>query len=59
MRFNPLDEAPQARFKHALQKWVKSGTLKGNATEAILMDSHYKFKRVDNMVSLLDVIDKE
>jgi hypothetical protein len=41
------------------KKWVKSGTLKGNAIEAILLDSHYKFKRVDNMGGLLDVVDKE
>jgi hypothetical protein len=59
MRLNPSNEAPPTWFKHALQKWIESGTLKGNATEAILLDSHYKFKRVDNMASLLDVIDKE
>jgi hypothetical protein len=27
--------------------------------EAILLESHYKFDRVANMVTLLDVIDKE
>jgi hypothetical protein len=27
--------------------------------EAILLESHYKFDRVGNMVTLLDVIDKE
>jgi len=32
---------------------------RGNAIEAILLDSHYKFERIDNMVSLLDVINKE
>jgi hypothetical protein len=32
---------------------------KGNAIEAILSDSHYKFERIDNMVNLLDVINKE
>jgi hypothetical protein len=42
-----------------LQKWIENGTLEGNAIEAILLDSHYKFEKVGNMVSLLDVIDKE
>lgn len=59
MRLNPLDEVPPTRFKYALQKWIESGIPEGNVVEAILLDSHYKFKRVDIMVGLLDVIDKE
>jgi len=59
MRLNPPDEAPLAGLKHALQKWVESGTLKGNAVEVILLDSHYKFKKADNMAHILDVINKE
>lgn len=59
MRLNPLDEVSPTRFKHALQKWIESGTLEGNVVEAILLDSHYKFERINNMAGLLDVIDKE
>jgi hypothetical protein len=41
------------------KKWIESGTPKGNAVEAISLDSHYKFEKVDNMVGLLNVINKE
>ncbi len=32
---------------------------KDNATEAILLDTHYKYDRVKNIVGLLDVIDNK
>jgi hypothetical protein len=56
MRLKPQNEAPLAGFKCALQKWIESGTSKGNA---VPLDSHYKFEKVDNMAGFLDVIDKE
>jgi uncharacterized protein YicC (UPF0701 family) len=59
MRLNSSNEALPMGFKRALQKWIQSRTSEGNAIEAILLDSHYKFERIDNIVSLLDVINKE
>jgi hypothetical protein len=38
---------------------MQNGTSKDNAVEAILLDTHYKYEKVENMVGLLDVIDKE
>jgi ABC-type uncharacterized transport system ATPase subunit len=42
-----------------LQKWIESGISEGNVVKAILLDSQYKFERIDIMVGFLDVIDKE
>jgi hypothetical protein len=38
---------------------MQNGTSKDNAAKAILLDTHYKYEKVENMVGLLDVIDKE
>jgi hypothetical protein len=38
---------------------IQSGTLKDNVVKAILLDIHYKYDRVKNMASLLDIIDKK
>ncbi len=46
-------------YKCLLEKWIQSGTSYENVTEAIMLESHYKFDRVNNMVALLDVIIKE
>jgi hypothetical protein len=35
---------------------MQSGTLEDNAMKAILLDTHYRFDKVENMVGLLDVI---
>jgi len=59
LRLNPLDKAPLVGFTRALKKWIKSGILEDNVAEVILLDIHYKYDRVENMVGLLDVIDKE
>jgi hypothetical protein len=58
-RLNPSDKAPPIQFKWALEKWIQSGTSEDNAIKAILLDTHYEYDRVENMASLLDVIDKE
>jgi len=46
-------------YKCLLEKWIQSGISYENVTEAIMLESHYKFDRVNNMVALLDVIIKE
>jgi hypothetical protein len=59
LKLNPSDEAPPIGFKWALEKWIQSGIQEDNAAEAILLNIHYKYDRVENMAGLLDVIDKE
>jgi hypothetical protein len=59
LRLNPSNKAPPAKFKQVLEKWIQSGTLEDNVVKVILLDIHYKYDRVENMVGLLDVIDKE
>jgi hypothetical protein len=44
-KFNPLDEAPPIGFKQALEKWIQNGIVKDNATKAILVDTHYKYRQ--------------
>jgi hypothetical protein len=59
LRLNPLGEMHPLRFKCPFEKWIQTGTLKGNVMDAIMLEIHYKFDWVDNMVTLLDVIDNE
>jgi len=59
LRLNPSYEASPIGFKRILEKCIQSGTPKENAMEAILLDIHYKYDRVENMVGLLDVVNKE
>jgi hypothetical protein len=59
LRLNPSNEAPHIGFQRALEKWIQSGTVEDNAVEAIMLDIHYKYDKVENMVGLLDVINKE
>jgi hypothetical protein len=59
LRLNPSKEAPPVGFKWALEKWIQNGTSKDNVTEAILLDTHYKYDKVKNMGGMLDVVNKE
>lgn len=59
MKFNPSNEAQLVEIKLVLEKWIQSGTPEDNAMKAILLDTHYKYDRIENMVGLLDIIDKE
>jgi hypothetical protein len=59
LKLKPLDEAPPSRFKYSLEKWIQNGSPEDVATKAIWLNSHYKYDKVDNMSSLLDVINKE
>ncbi len=58
LRLNPSDEAPPLGFKHSLEKWIQNGNAEDVVVEVILLNSHYKYDRV-NMSSLLDVMDKD
>jgi hypothetical protein len=59
LKLKPLDEAPPSRFKYVLKKWIQSGSVEDVTTKAIMLNSHYKYDKVDNMSGLLDVINKE
>jgi hypothetical protein len=59
LRLNPSDEFPLVGFKCALEKWIQSEISDNNVANAILLDIHYKYDKVENMVGLLDVINKE
>ncbi len=39
-----------------MEKWIQSGIVEDNAAKAILLNTHYKYDKVENMVGLLDVI---
>ncbi len=58
-KVEPLKGSPPVGFKWALEKWIQSGTSKDNVTKAILLDTHYKYDKVENMAGMLDVINKE
>jgi hypothetical protein len=59
LRFNPSNKALLVGFKRVLDKWIQNGTLEDNGVGVILLDIHYKYDKVESMVGLLDVIDKE
>jgi hypothetical protein len=59
LKFNPSNEALLVGFKQVMEKWIQSGTPKDNAMKANLLNTHDKYDRVENMVGLLDVIDKK
>jgi hypothetical protein len=55
---NPFDETLLACFKITLKRWIESIIPRGITIESILLDTHYMYDRVNDMVELLDVIDK-
>ncbi len=59
MRLNPSDEILHVGFKIALRKWIGSVALKVIASKSILLDMHYMFDKVNDMVELLVVINKK
>jgi hypothetical protein len=59
MKQNPSYEAPPLGFKRSLEKWIHSASAKDVAKELILLDNHYKYDKVDNMLGPLDFINKE
>ncbi len=59
MKLHPSNEAPPSRFKCSLEKWIHNGSAKDVAKKSIMLDNHYKYDKVDKMLSPLDVINKE
>ncbi len=59
LRLNPSNKVTLVGFKWVFGKWTQSGTPEDNVAKVILLDIHYKYDKVENMASLLDVIDKE
>jgi hypothetical protein len=45
-------------FTMALRNWISSTTPKSIVEESILLETHYKYDKLNNMTKLLDMIDK-
>jgi hypothetical protein len=58
MRLNPSNETLFAGFKIALKRWIKGIIPKGIAIKFIFLDTRYMYDMVNDMVELLDVINK-
>jgi len=58
MRLNPSNKAPPSSFKTALKRWIGNIVPKGILAKCIHLDTHYMYDRVNDMMELLDVIDK-
>jgi hypothetical protein len=52
------DKALLEGFKITLKRWIEKTTPKGIAINSIPLDTHYMYDRVNDMVDLLEVIDK-
>lgn len=42
----------------ALRNWISNATPKSIVEESILLKTHYKYDKLNNMAKLIDVIDK-
>jgi hypothetical protein len=58
MKLNPFDKTSPTCFKITLKRWIESTIPKGITTESILLDTQYIYDKVNDMVELLNVIDK-
>ncbi len=58
MKLNPFDKTLLTCFKIALKRWIESTIPEGITTESILLDTHYMYDKVNDMVELLNVIDR-
>jgi hypothetical protein len=59
MRLNPSNDVPPTRFTIALRKWIINVIPKVIATKSILLDTHYKYDRLNDMAKFLNVVDKK
>lgn len=58
-RLNPFDKTLLASFKSPLRRWIESIAPRGISIKSILLDTHYMFNMVNDMVKILEVIDKK
>jgi hypothetical protein len=57
--FNPFDDdASPSKFTIALKKWITNVASKTIITKFITLDTHYKYDRFNDMVKLLNVVNK-
>lgn len=59
MKLNPSNDVPPTRFTIALRKWIINVILKVIATKSGLLDTHYKYDRLNDMAKFLNVVDKK
>jgi hypothetical protein len=58
MRLNPSNDVPPTRFTIAFRKWIINVIPKVIATKFILLDTYYKYDRLNDMAKFLNVVDK-
>jgi len=58
MRLNPFNKAPLVGFINALRRWIECNMPKGITTKLIILNTHYVFNMVNDMVELIEVINK-
>jgi hypothetical protein len=58
MKLNPSDDTLLAGFTTALRKWINSTTPESIVIESAILETHFKYDRLNNMAKLLEVIDK-
>jgi hypothetical protein len=59
MKLNPSNDVPPTRFTIALRKWIINVILKVIAAKSGLLDTHYKYDRLNDMAKFLNVVDKK
>ncbi len=59
MKLIPSNDVPLARFTTTLKKWIINVILKVIATKFVLLNSHYKYDRLNDMAKLLNIVDKK
>jgi hypothetical protein len=55
---NPFDETLPAGFKITLKRLIENITLKGITPKFIYLDTHYMYDMVNDMVEILEFINK-
>ncbi len=58
MNHSDKDNALLAGFKTTLKRWIESIAPKQIAIDCILLDTHYMYDMDNDMVELLEVIEK-
>jgi hypothetical protein len=59
MRLNPSNDVPLVRFTTTLRKWIIDVILKVITTKSILLDTYYKYDRLNDMAKFLNIVDKK
>jgi hypothetical protein len=59
MKLNPSNDVPLVRFTTTLKKWIINAILKVITAKSVLLDTHYKYDRFNDISKLLNIVDKK